>query len=136
MSAQASRYIGSLTCTISGGQGFVLGRTRDLACNFEPFQGSANQGYKGSITRFGPNLGAADGKVVMVWSVFSSDDSGGRPRLTGKYRGITGSTGVPMEMSGLVGGLDNRYILRAAPNRANAAPAIAEIKLIPVRPHV
>jgi hypothetical protein len=121
--------------------GFMFGRTRDLSCMFEPFAGGGNQAYEGTITRFGENLAAAESKVVMVWSVFSTKAVQGRPLISGKFTGIVGEGGTsrpPTGMDGLVGGFDNRYVLEPVRNQPNAnvnfAVAIGEIVLRAVIP--
>lgn len=139
--AKSPGFVGSLTCTINGGQGFMFGRTRHLACIFEPFEGGANQSYEGTITRFGQNLAAAEGKVVMVWSVFSKKAHDARPMISGKYTGVVGEGGAarpPTGMDGLIGGFENQYILQPVRNQPNAnvnfAVAIGEIELRALRP--
>ncbi len=141
VAAANANFIGSLTCTLSGGQGFVFGRTRDLSCIFEPFEGGANQGYKGTITRFGKPLGAAQSKVVMVWSVFSSKPVHARPLISGRYTGIVGDAEAsrpPTGLDGLIGGIDNQYTLQPVRNQPNAnvnfAVAIGAIVLTSVSP--
>ena len=140
-SAKSPGFVGSLTCTINGGQGFMFGRTRHLSCIFEPFEGGPNQAYEGTITRFGQNLAAAESKVVMVWSVLSTKAHHGRPLISGKFTGIVGDGGAsrpPTGLDGLIGGFENRYILQPVRNQPNAnvnfAVAIGAIELRAVRP--
>ena len=140
-SPKSPGFVGSLTCIINGGQGFMFGRTRHLSCIFEPFQGGANQAYEGTITRFGQNLAAAESKVVMVWSVLSTKAPHGRPLISGKFTGIVGAGGAsrpPTGLDGLIGGFENRYILQPVRNQPNAnvnfAVAIGEVELRAVRP--
>lgn len=138
--AAGPRFVGSLACTINGGQGFKFGRTRHLSCVFEPFSGGGLQAYQGTITRFGQNLAAAESKVIMVWSVLSTKPDNGRPLISGKFTGLAGDSGVePLTgVAGLIGGINNQYILRPVRDQANAnvnfAVAIGEIELRALRP--
>lgn len=139
-SAVEARFIGSLTCTMGGGQGFVFGRTRNLSCIFEPIRRGGNQAYKGYITRFGQELAAAQYKAVLVWSVFSKKAHDARPLISGRYTGVgkKGAITQPTGMYGLTGGLDNRYFLEPVRNEPNTivnfGVAIGEIELRAVRP--
>jgi hypothetical protein len=134
-------FVGTLTCTITGGEGFMFGRTRALSCIFEPFRSGANQSYEGTITRFGQNLAAAESKVVMVWSVLSKEAHDGHPILSGKFTGVVGEGSAarpPTGVEGLIGGLEDRYVLQPVRNQPNAnvnfAVAIGELELKAVRP--
>lgn len=138
--AADTRFVGSLTCTINGGQGFKFGQTRDLSCVFERFAGGGVQAYQGTITRFGQNLAAAESKVVMVWSVFSTKPDYARPLISGHFTGVAGESGAksPTGVAGLIGGINNQYILQPVRDQPNAnvnfAVAIGEIELWALRP--
>jgi len=126
-------YIGTLTCTVTDGERFVFGVTRDLSCIFEPFGGGGNMGYRGSVAQFGKNLGAAEGKVVLVWSVFSTYSTDQPVELSGSYRAITAGGAAVGSEAGLIGGLDERFTLRPMQTQANTnvnfATAIAAVEL-------
>jgi hypothetical protein len=130
-------FIGSLTCTVAGREKFEFGRTRNLSCVFDLIGEGANQGYEGTISKYGLNIGAAEGKVVMVWSVFTADTESLRTALSGTYTGIVANGAIGGE-NGLIGGIENRFTLRpmrTQPNTdANFALAIAKIELRSIQP--
>jgi hypothetical protein len=132
-----SLFVGSLTCTVADGEAFIFGKTRTLSCIFDPFGEGANYAYEGTISRYGLNIGAAEGKVVMVWSVFAAETTFAPMTLAGTYTGITTKGGTGGE-DGLTGGFENRFTLRPMRTQANAAVnfalAIATIELRLVQP--
>lgn len=66
----ASVNVGSLTCDVTDGSGFVFGSTRHLDCLFARTDGLAEP-YSGAIKRFGVDTGF-DRKGHAVWLVFAS----------------------------------------------------------------
>lgn len=131
------KFIGSLTCTVADGRKFEYGRTRKLSCIFEPLGNNANRGYEGTISKYGLNIGAAEGKVVMVWSVFAADSKPLPIALSGTYTGVMTKGAIGGE-NGLIGGIGDRYTLIPIRTQANAdvnfALAIAMIELRLVQP--
>ncbi|MBS0520275.1 MAG: DUF992 domain-containing protein [Proteobacteria bacterium] len=61
--------VGTLTCKVSGGMGFIIGSSKDLNCLFVRNDGIAEK-YTGSITRFGVDIGYTK-EGHMVWLVFA-----------------------------------------------------------------
>ena len=61
---------GVLTCDISAGIGFILGSQKAVVCTFAPEPAGPQQVYSGSISKFGLDVGATGG-AVMVWAVFT-----------------------------------------------------------------
>jgi len=61
---------GVLTCDISAGIGFILGSQKAVVCTFAPEPAGPQQIYSGSISKFGLDVGATGG-AVMVWAVFT-----------------------------------------------------------------
>ena len=61
---------GVLTCDISAGIGFILGSQKAVMCTFAPEPPGPQQVYSGSISKFGLDIGATGGGV-MVWAVFT-----------------------------------------------------------------
>ena len=48
--APAGIKIGTLTCDVAAGAGFVFGSTKDLACTYEPTKARV-ENYSGSISK-------------------------------------------------------------------------------------
>ena len=48
--------IGTLTCNVSGGWGFVFGSSKAVRCTFAP-AGGRPEHYAGSIKKFGVDIG-------------------------------------------------------------------------------
>src|SRR5690242_6838363 len=49
--------VGTLTCNVASGWGFVFGSSKDLHCTFRP-SNRASEHYTGSVSKFGVGLGA------------------------------------------------------------------------------
>jgi hypothetical protein len=61
--------VGSLTCDVSSGWGFVFGSSKDLHCTFSPAH-RAGEHYEGTISKFGVDIGYTSGGI-LVWGVFA-----------------------------------------------------------------
>jgi len=61
---------GVLTCDISAGISFIIGSQKSVICTFAPEPSGPQQVYSGSISKFGLDVGATGGGV-MVWAVFT-----------------------------------------------------------------
>ena len=80
--------VGSLTCNVAGGVGFVFGSSKDLSCLFARTDGIAER-YTGSIKKYGVDLGFTK-EAQMVWLVFAPGNIG-PGALAGNYVGGTAS---------------------------------------------
>src|ERR1700746_618036 len=67
--AQANVQVGTLTCNVSGGWGFVFGSSKAVRCTFAR-AGGPPEHYVGSINKFGVDIGYTQGGV-LVWGVFA-----------------------------------------------------------------
>ncbi len=108
----ASIKIGTLTCHVASGWGFVFGSSKDLRCNFHPNNG-VSEHYIGSVSKFGVDIGYTDSSVI-VWAVFAPTSGMRRGALEGGYAGATaGATvGVGAGANVLVGGFDRSITLQ------------------------
>ncbi len=61
--------VGTLTCKVAGGVGFIIGSSKDLDCLFVRTDGVGEK-YKGTIKRFGVDIGFTK-EGHMVWLVFA-----------------------------------------------------------------
>jgi hypothetical protein len=107
--AQGGVQIGTLTCNVAGGWGFVFGSSKAIRCTFAR-AGGRPEHYSGAINKFGVDIGYTQGGV-LVWGVFAPSASLAPGALSGNYVGATGSAtvGVGAGANVLVGG-SNRTI--------------------------
>lgn len=106
--AQGGAQIGTLTCNVASGWGFVFGSSRALRCTFA---GSGRtEHYAGSIQRFGVDIGFTQAGV-LIWAVLAPTSNLAPGALAGNFVGATGSAtvGVGAGANVLVGG-SNRTI--------------------------
>jgi hypothetical protein len=112
--AQAAPHgvkVGTLTCNVASGWGFVFGSSKDLHC---VFRGNGHHDhYSGSISKFGVDIGYTEGGV-LVWGVVAPTSDVRAGALEGDYAGATASAtvGVGLGANVLVGGLDKSIALQ------------------------
>ena len=124
--------VGSLSCNVSGGVGFVFGSSRTLSCLFTGINGTA-QRYEGTIRRFGVDIGFTRDSTI-VWLVFAPG-SIAPGALGGEYAGPTaqGTVGVGVGANVLLGGSSNQITLQPVSVEGsiglNAAAGVAAMSL-------
>jgi len=64
--------VGSLSCSVAGGVGFVFGSTKGLNCIFTRTDGLGER-YEGSVEHFGVDIGYTK-DAQIVWLVFAPGD--------------------------------------------------------------
>ena len=103
--------VGTLTCNVASGWGFVFGSSKDLRCTFRG--NSRHEHYSGSISKFGVDIGYTEGGV-LVWGVFAPASDVREGALNGDYAGATASAtiGVGLGANVLIGGLDKSIALQ------------------------
>ncbi len=126
--------VGTLTCNVAGGAGFIFGSSKELACTYSPYKGSEDH-YYGSVDKFGVDIGYTE-KSTIVWTVFAPTDNIADGALAGTYGGVTaGATvGVGLGANVLVGGLKDSIALQpvsveGSAGGLNVAAGIASITL-------
>ena len=104
--------IGTLTCHVASGWGFVFGSSKDMRCNFAPGNGMGEH-YVGTISKFGVDIGYTS-SAVIIWEVFAPNSGVKRGALQGDYAGATASAtaGVGAGVNVLVGGFDRSITLQ------------------------
>ena len=105
---------GVLTCDISAGMGFIIGSQKTVACTFAPEPPGPQQVYTGSISKFGLDIGATGGGV-MVWAVFTDSVAPpGAGFLAGDYFGASGQVTVAAGLGAnvLIGGSNRTVALQ------------------------
>jgi len=110
--AGAGVKVGTLTCNVAGGMGFVFGSSKDLACSYEPTKAPAEH-YEGTISKWGLDVGYT-GKGKLVWAVFAPSSDVRPGAIQGEYAGATAQANVGLGLGAnvLVGGLDKSIALQ------------------------
>jgi len=126
--AQAAPHgvkVGSLTCHVASGWGFVFGSSKDLRCNFRP-NGHMGEHYTGSISKFGVDVGYTEGGE-LIWGVFAPSSDVRAGALEGDYAGASASAtvGVGIGANVLVGGLDKSIALQPLSVEGNTGLNVA-----------
>lgn len=104
--------VGGLSCTVDGGIGLIIGSSKSMKCRFDPAGGGKPQYYKGTVGKFGIDVGVT-GKSYIKWLVFAPGKvSSGA--LAGTYAGVSAeaSVGVGLGANVLVGGLKKSIALQ------------------------
>ena len=106
---------GLLTCDVSPGIGLIIGSKKQVSCVFgadQPNWASRREDYDGSIRKFGLDLGATTGGV-MIWAVFT-DTVAGPGFLAGEYVGAAGEAtlGAGVGANVLIGGSNRTVTLQ------------------------
>lgn len=124
--------VGSLSCNVAGGIGFVFGSSKALNCIFTRTDGLGEH-YEGEIKRFGIDVGYTK-DAQIVWLVFAPGNvSSGS--LAGSYGGVAvqGTVGVGAGANILVGGSNKQIGLQPVSVKGsvglNVAGGVAEISL-------
>lgn len=135
--APAGVKVGTLTCNVAGGMGFVFGSTKYLHCSYEPTKAMMEH-YAGTISKWGVDIGYT-GKGKLVWAVFAPTSDVRPGSIEGEYAGATAQAniGVGLGANVLVGGLDKSIALQPVSVEGstglNVAAGIGSISLKHVR---
>src|SRR5215471_6527914 len=128
---------GVLTCDISAGISFIIGSQKSVICTFAPEPSGPQQVYSGSTSKFGLDVGATGGGV-MVWAVFTDSIAPPGPAfLAGDYFGASGQVTVAAGLGAnvLIGGSNNTIALQPVSVSTsvglNLALGVAELHLRP-----
>ncbi len=124
--------IGSLTCNVAGGTGFVFGSSKELDCILAKANGTAER-YTGTIKKYGVDIGFTK-QAHMVWLVFAPGQVAAGA-LAGDYVGPTASAsvGVGVGANVLIGGGNKQISLQPVSVEGsvglNVAAGLAEVSL-------
>ena len=124
---------GVLTCDVSEGMGYIIGSQKLLSCSFNPDGEGRREGYDGSITKFGLDLGLTRSSR-MVWVVFTSTVAG-PGFLAGDYFGASGeaTVGAGLGANVLLGGSNRTVALQplslSGQTGLNVAVGVAALRL-------
>ena len=134
--AQSGVKVGTLTCNVSSGWGFVFGSSRALNCTFASL--GHVEYYVGNISRFGVDLGYIQGGV-LIWTVVAPTATLAPGSLSGGYAGGTASAtvGIGVGANALIGGSGNTIALQPlsleGQTGLNVAAGIGAMTLTPAR---
>jgi len=137
--AHAYVEAGSLNCRSPGPAGFIVVSARVFDCVFAPASGAPPQYYRGTVSRFGAQIGFTN-DVALGWIVLAATSRLGPGALAGGYVGVSGGAaiGVGVGGNGLVGGLNNSFALQPVSVEAqtglNVIATVTALDLQPVRP--
>ena len=103
--------LGTLSCHVSSGWGFIFGSSKGVNCVFSG-EGRVED-YRGSITKFGADIGYQQSGVI-VWAVLAPSAEVKPGSLAGTYAGATAgaSVGVGLGANVLVGGSAHQFALQ------------------------
>lgn len=131
--AQSAVKVGTLTCNVASGFGFIFGSSKALNCTYSGAGGSQEH-YVGNITKFGADIGYTAGGI-LVWTVVAPVAVMHPGALAGSYAGGTASAtvGVGVGANALIGGSNNTIALQPLSIEGNTglnvAAGIASITL-------
>jgi len=134
--AQGGVAVGTLTCNVASGWGFVFGSSRALNCTYA--SPGRYEYYVGQISRFGVDLGYTQGGV-LIWTVVAPSASLAPGAIAGTYAGGTASAtvGVGVGANALIGGSGNTIALQPLSLQGNlglnVAGGVGAMTLTPAR---
>jgi hypothetical protein len=133
--AQSAVKVGTLSCSVASGFGFIFGSSRNLNCTYSG-AGGQYEHYTGAISKFGADIGYTSGGII-VWTVVAPVAAMRPGALGGAYAGATASAtvGVGIGANALIGGSNNTIALQPLSVEGNTglnvAAGIGAIQLTP-----
>lgn len=97
--ANSRIYIGSLSCNVGGGTGYVLASRKSLDCVFLDKDGVLSAQYTGTIDKVGIDIGYTKA-VHTIWRVYSLGSVRGPWNLSGTYVGEQGTVAAGAQAGG------------------------------------
>lgn len=136
-SGQPAR-LGSLSCTVAGGVGMILGSSKAVDCHFMRQTGKVEH-YRGSIGKLGLDIGITE-RSYMRWVVYNLNATrAGEGALSGNYVGVSAgaSVGLGLGANALVGGTSRNFGLQPisaeTTKGVNIAAGVSHLELRAVR---
>ncbi|MDP1751181.1 MAG: DUF992 domain-containing protein [Reyranella sp.] len=97
--ANSRIIIGSLTCNIEGGTGYILGSSKSMDCVFLGKDGAQSAQYTGTINKVGIDIGYTKA-VHTIWRVYSLGSERAATSLSGTYVGEQGTVAAGNQTGG------------------------------------
>jgi Protein of unknown function (DUF992) len=129
--------VGQLTCSMSASVGFIVGSQKNVNCVFRGQPGEPEEGYTGTMTTIGLDIGITTGGVI-VWTVFA-DTNRYAGMLAGKYTGATAEISIAAGLGAnvLIGGSHRTVALQPLSLQGqiglDIAAGIGELNLHPAQ---
>ena len=116
--------VGTLSCTVAGGVGFIFGSSKEMSCILSRTNGQAER-YTGTVNKYGVDIGYTK-EAHMVWLVFAPGQVA-KGALAGQYVGATASATVAVGVGAnvLVGGSSKQVTLQPVSVEANRGLNVA-----------
>ena len=110
--AQGGIVVGTLSCNVASGFGFVFGSSRAMNCTFSG-PGPRYEHYVGNISKFGVDIGYTQAGV-LIWTVLAPTAVIVPGSLAGSFAGGTASAtvGIGVGANALIGGSGNSFALQ------------------------
>jgi hypothetical protein len=123
--AQGAVKVGTLTCNVASGWGFIIGSSKALNCTYQGV-GGRYEHYVGNVTKFGADIGYTNGGI-LVWTVVAPVGAMQPGALAGSYAGGTASAtvGVGVGANALIGGSNNTIALQPLSIEGNTGLNVA-----------
>jgi hypothetical protein len=131
--APAGIKVGTLTCNVASGVGFIFGSSKNLRCSYSPTKAVVEH-YAGTISKWGVDIGYT-GKGKLIWAVFAPTSDVRPGAIEGEYAGATAQVNIAVGLGAnvLVGGLDKSIALQPlsieGSTGLNVAAGIGQISL-------
>jgi hypothetical protein len=118
--------VGTLSCSVAAGWGFVFGSSKALHCTLTPGPGGHPEHYAGTIQKYGVDIGYTQGGV-LVWAVFAPSTNIAPGALAGSFGGATASAtvGVGAGANALIGGSNRTISLQPVSIEGNTGLNVA-----------
>ena len=121
---------GSLACKGEGGWGAIVFSKKTFDCTFVTADRSFRGSYKGTITKFGLDVGVT-GETALLWLVFGPAervaDNYRAGSLAGEYSGVgvEATLGAGVGANALVGGNESQFVLQPVSVQVQTGLSIA-----------
>lgn len=122
---EARIEVGTLTCEVQAGSGFIVGSKKQLDCDFQGIDGFSEY-YSGNVRKFGIDIGRTE-RSTIVWIVFAPTTELESGALEGTYVGLSAeaSVGAGLGANALVGSFDQSIALQPFSGQAQRGVNLA-----------
>lgn len=130
--AKADVKVGTLSCDVAPGVGFIIGSQKKVSCTFYGTNGSVSE-YVGTIGKLGVDVGFTSATRIM-WAVVAPGTNVGNS-LAGTYTGVNAEAtlGVGVGANALIGGMHKSVNLQPVSIQGqaglNVAAAVSSLTL-------
>lgn len=138
VAAQPKERLGTLSCTVAGGVGLIIGSNKQVDCSFKRSNGKSER-YVGSIGKLGLDIGVTR-KSYLSWVVYNVEPTSiGTGALAGSYVGASAgaSVGYGLGANALIGGTAKNFGLQPLSGETsrgfNVAAGVSRLSLTSAR---